>query len=412
MQIDTTIPQIKDLLANPNLQRVLVTSGKNVDPDAVGSVLALAQALTSQGKQVITAIEDFDPASMSFMPGVESILSTIGAKSLVISIDVGAHPIEKINYNAENTKFNLVLTPSGGQVTTDQISYSYTGLNVDLIFVVDTASQQLLGDWATDFQSELATIPLINIDHHADNQRFGTLNLIDASQPSASLIVGQLIQELGLSINQTQSTNLLAGLISDTAGFVNRNTTADSLRQAASLVEAGADLPGLMKNLFRTMSLAALQLWGLVLSRVQRVQDIIITEVYLQDITQTQATEADQETLGNLVNSFVTAVPGAKLALVLKEKDDASISGSLRSIDPSVNVQTMARQLNGGGHVLASGFRLPSTTMAEARQKALQVIQQELDRQNLSSGSAQHPKSSKNTQEEAPRQPQVKQSRD
>src|SRR5689334_19962340 len=107
MQIDTTLQQIKDLLKSDSVQKVLVTSGTNVDPDAVGSALAVAEGLESLGKNVTVAIEGFDQGKYAFLPGVERIQPVVGQKSLVVSIEVGQNPIEKINYNAEETTFNL-----------------------------------------------------------------------------------------------------------------------------------------------------------------------------------------------------------------------------------------------------------------------------------------------------------------
>ncbi len=406
MQIDTTIQQIKELVDNPAIERVLVTSGTNVDPDAVGSALALASALKNAGKQVVVAIEDFDQGAMSFLPGIDQVGSAVGQKSLIISINLGTNPIEKINYNAEDSKFNLILTPATGEITADQISYSQTGLDFDAIFVVDTADPKLLGQWYITFASQISRIPVVNIDHHADNNNFGTLNVINPNYASASHVVADVIAELEQPATPDMATNLLAGLLSDTSAFMNRNTTSASLRQAADLVDGGANLAGLMQSLFRTMSVPALKLWALVLGRIETISDdIIITDVQLADIAETGASEADQDTLGNLVNGYITSVPGAKVGIVIKEKEDREVSGSLRSIDPTINVQAMARQLNGGGHILASGFRLTDITLAEARQKVLQVVQAEIQAQ-VSAQPTSSPIPAQQ-QEDAPEQPDL-----
>lgn len=379
MQIDNTMQQITDLLNGGTIQKLLITSGKNVDPDAVGSVLALALALQPKIADITLAIEEFDSNAFQFLPNANRIGSSIGQKSLIVSIDVGASPIEKINYNAQDTKFNLILTPKSGQVNVDQIEYSYTGVNYDAIIVVDTAKKDLLGQWILDFADELNDIPIINIDHHQDNEQFGTFNLIQSQAPSATMVVHQLIQALDIPLTPEIATHLLAGLLSDTSGFANTNANADSLRFAANMIDAGANLHPIMTGLFRTMSLAAMHLWGKVLSGIQLENPgIVITQLSLEDIAETQATEADIETLGTLVNNILVADQSTQLAVLLKEKGQGEISGSLRSV-ANIDVSAIARQLGGGGHLKAAGFRIKQSTLEQARQRVLQAARQTLE---------------------------------
>lgn len=384
MKVDDSIQQVSEILTSDAAKRVLVTSGKNVDPDALGSALAMAIALESLGKQVTVAIEEFDNTRMPFLPTIHRVLGSVGQKSLVVSIDVGQNPIEKINYNAEDTKFNLILTPKAGQVDVDQIQYSYAGLNFDAVVVVDTAAKRLLGDWVESFEAELKDLPIINIDHHADNEQFGTLNLVQADKASATMVVYELLQTMKVELTGDILTNLLAGVLSDTNQFLNRNADAASMQMAASMVEQGADLHGITKNLFKSMSVAALRLWGRVLSRVEVVDPgIVITEVRQADLTETQAQQTDEDTLDQITNTYIPSVGGAFVGIVLKEKDNGEISGSLRSIHPNVNVQQIAKKLNGGGHILASGFRLTDTTLKEAREKVIEATKNQLEQTSL-----------------------------
>jgi phosphoesterase RecJ-like protein len=379
MQIDNTLQQITDLLSGGSIKKLLITSGKNVDPDAVGSMLAMAAALQGTVESVQLAVEEFDASPYRFLPGAESIGNTVGHKSLVVSFDVGSSPIEKINYNAQGTKFNLILTPKAGQVDVEQIEYSYTGVDFDAIIAVDTAKKELLGRWVEDFAEELKDIPLINIDHHPDNERFGTFNFVQAEKPAAVMVVHQIIQALDIPVTQPIATYLLAGLLSDTGGFANSNADAASLRFAADMVEAGAPIHQLMQALFRTMNVEAMHLWGAVLSAVT-VEDpgIVITQLDLGQIAQQNAAEADIDTLGTLVNNILVSDRRYKVAVMLKEKENGEVSGSIRSIDADVDVSAIARRLGGGGHVRAAGFRLKQVTVEQARRQFLESARQEL----------------------------------
>jgi phosphoesterase RecJ-like protein len=378
MKIDTSLQPILDLLNSGSIQNLLISSGKNVDPDAVGSALGLALALQEKIPSITVAIEEFDATGYSFLPGIDRIANSIGQKSLVVSIDVGNSPIEKINYNTQDTTFNLILTPKTGQVDVDQIQYSYTGVQFDAVITVDTAKKDLLGQWITNFSTELADTPIINIDHHPDNEQFGTLNYIQAQAPSASAIVFEVIKALELPFTADIATNLLAGLLSDTSGFANSNSSADTLRLAADLIDQGANLHQLMISLFRTLSLPAMHLWGSVLNNIHLEQPgVIMTQLSQGEIAATQATDTDVDTLGTLVNNILVADHTAQLAVLLKEKGKGEVSGSMRAI-ADIDVSAIARQLGGGGHIKAAGFRLTETTLEQARQQVLKAIQQTL----------------------------------
>ncbi len=378
MPESTQLQQIVDLLNGGTIQNLLITSGKNVDPDAAGSALALALALADKIPAITVAIEEFDPAGYWYLPSVERIASSVGQKSLVVSIDVGASPIEKINYNSQDTKFNLILTPKSGQVDVDQIQYSYTGVNFDAIIAVDTAKKSLLGHWIEDFSTDTQDIPFINIDHHQDNEQFGSLNYIQGEAPSATVVLQAVFDALDITITPDIATNLLAGLLSDTSGFANSNADANSLRQAAQWIDQGANLNVLMTSLFRTFSLPAMHLWGTVLSGIKKEEPgIIVARLSQADIALAQATDADVDTLGTLVNNILVADRTAQVAVMLKDKGEGEVTGSLRAI-ADVNVATIAQSLGGGGHVKAAGFRFTNTTLDAATEQAVKAIQNQL----------------------------------
>jgi phosphoesterase RecJ-like protein len=335
-------------------------------------------ALEKQIPDNTVAIEDFDPTLYQFLPGIDKATANIGSKSLVVSIDVGENPIEKINYNADGAKFNLILTPKTGQVDVDQIEYSYTGIDYDAIIAVDTATRELLGTWADSFATELADTPFVNIDHHPTNTHFGTINFVDADAPSATVVIYHLLQQLNLEITPDIATNLLAGLLSDTSGFANSNASPLGLRTAAELVERGVNYHQLSNNLFRTLSVPAMRLWGDVLHNIQVEEPgIVYSQLGQGEITEAQATDADVSSVGGVINNILVADRSMKLAVLLKDKGEGEISGSLRAIG-DVNVATIAEQLGGGGHVRAAGFRLLNATLAEAKEKVLQAIRSQI----------------------------------
>lgn len=370
------LQSIIELLNSGTIKKLLVTSGKNVDPDAVGSMVAMAKALESKVERITMAVEDFDPDSYKAIAGAERIQSTIGQQSLVVSIDISQNPIAKINYHSQDNKFNLVLTPKAGAVDPSSIEYSLTGLDFDATLVVDTAKKSLIGEWIN--QPAITSLPLINIDHHQDNEQFGTINIIDPTAASATMVIYDLIKQTDIELTADIATPLLIGLLGDTSGFANSNADAKALRFAAELVDAGANLHQSMVGLFRNMSFSAIQLWGRVLSNATKEEPgIIMTQLSQADIVELQPSEADLATTGAIVNNILVADQSAQLAVMLKDKGEGEITGSLRAI-ADINVADIASQLGGGGHIKAAGFRLYETTLEQAREQVLSVIRQSL----------------------------------
>src|SRR3954467_6406354 len=83
---------------------------------------------------------------------------------------------------------------------------------------------------------------IVNIDHHHDNTRFGTVNLVVADASCTAEILWGLARELGVEITKSMAEALYVALITDTGRFMYDNTTAQSHLMAAELIEAGVDV--------------------------------------------------------------------------------------------------------------------------------------------------------------------------
>ena len=106
----------------------------------------------------------------------------------------------------------------------------------DLIIALDCSDIRRMGD-------SLSISPIdINIDHHITNEQFGEINLVLPEYPATSAILAEFLPDWGFSLDQDSSSALLMGILTDTIGFRTSNVTPAILRQAAQLMEAGADL--------------------------------------------------------------------------------------------------------------------------------------------------------------------------
>ena len=201
-------------------------------------------------------------------------------------------------------------------------------------------------------------VHILNVDHHHDNTRFGTVNLVVAEASCTAEIVFDLATELGAEITPRIADALYVGLVTDTGRFMYENTTPAAHRMAADLIDAGVDAHGVYRRLFEDLPFSRLELLTRALQGVARYEDGSITMAMLTraDYEQTGAFETDSEG----VVDHLRAVEGTKVAVLVREllADDrrGRRKVSLRATDGKVDVSLIARNLGGGGHRQAAGF--------------------------------------------------------
>ncbi len=198
---------------------------------------------------------------------------------------------------------------------------------------------------------------ILNIDHHHDNTRFGTVNLVDARASCTAEIVWQLAKELGAEITPRIADALYTGLVTDTGKFMYENTSPEAHRMAAELIEMGVEPHQVYRRLYEDLPFRRLELLQRALARVERYDNGAITIAHLlkEDYEQTDAQENDSE---GVVDNL-RAVEGTAVAVLVRELLADDRTGmrkvSMRSTDGTVDVSVIARGLGGGGHRQAAG---------------------------------------------------------
>jgi len=218
-------------------------------------------------------------------------------------------------------------------------------------------------------------IPLINIDHHKSNERYGTVNVIDTSAISTTQVLFDTFIEHEIKINPKMATALYAGLLDDSHGFLAPKTDARSFKMAARLSELKAELSHCATALFHQNSLAALRLKGLMFEKMSLLSDarVVIHLVTREMMERCGAREVDCEAA--LEESM--GLPHVEVALMLRENRDGKIKGSLRSIGEH-DVEKMASVFGGGGHRHAAGFDVEGESLDVVYAKALVIIKEEM----------------------------------
>lgn len=237
----------------------------------------------------------------------------------------------------------------------------------DVIIVVDSAEPKLTELHQTHPQLFDGTYPVINIDHHPTNTRFGKMNIIDPTAASTCEIIVQMADLLSWEITPEIATALLTGVYTDTGGLLHSNTTADVYRTVARLLRAGARHQLVMTAVFRTAKLSTLKLWGRVLEKISISEEGgAISAVTQADF---RATGAEYAELTGAID-YVNAVPGMRFSMVLSERD-GKVKGSIRTLRDDVDVSAMASKFQGGGHKKAAGFALTGKLKPEVRWKVV-----------------------------------------
>jgi bifunctional oligoribonuclease and PAP phosphatase NrnA len=200
-------------------------------------------------------------------------------------------------------------------------------------------------------------VHIVNIDHHHDNTRFGTVNLVDARASCTAEIVWEVAKELGAEITPAMGDALYVGLITDTGKFMYTNTSARSHQMAAELLESGIDAHAIYRRLYEELPYPRLLLLARALKAVERFDGGVVTATTLTraDFEETGSVETDSEGIVD----HLRAVDGTKVAVLVREllaDDRVGIRKvSLRATDGTVDVSRIARGLGGGGHRQAAG---------------------------------------------------------
>ena len=199
---------------------------------------------------------------------------------------------------------------------------------------------------------------ILNIDHHHDNTRFGTVNLVSHSASCTAEMVWRIAKDLDAEVTPEIAKALYVGLVTDTGRFMYENTTPVAHRMAAELIEAGVEPHEVYRELYEDLPFRRLQLLQRALASVQRHDGGALTIAHLTkgDYEETGALETDSEG----VVDHMRAVEGTRVAVLVRELLSHDREGmrkvSLRATDGSVDVSRVARAFGGGGHPQAAGF--------------------------------------------------------
>ena len=301
--VDRVVAELRDG------ERFLLTTHEGPDGDALGSLLALHRILTQLGKD-----------SIMFL----------AAKEFPLPVEYRFLPLEEVFHEppVDLVDRTVVFLDCG---------------NIDRMPV--------------DFLRRRDGGPVLNIDHHHDNTRFGTVNLVDTEASCTAEIVYGIAQRLGAEITPAIAGALYVALVTDTGRFMYQNTGPAAHRMAADLIEAGVNVDDIFRRLYERVPIEKLRLTARALEHTQRLEDGALAITYIS--AEDYAAAGAEEVLTEGIIDYVRALEGTDLAAVVRDRSDGDSSArkvSLRSTSGAIDVSEIARRHGGGGHARAAGF--------------------------------------------------------
>lgn len=299
----------------------MISTHVGPDPDALCSEMALALYLKALGKKVIIVNEERSPERFHFLPGVKQMKAY--SKSMKVSYDAA--------------------------------------------IVVDCGDFKRIGKVAGLIDQNK---PLINIDHHVTNNRFGHFNLVDVKSSSTAEVLFELIKASGVALTKSMALHLYAGIMTDTGSFRYENTTARTHRIVSELRQFNFSAYELYRDIYERIPLNDIKHFTKVISSFERLFSGKVVRVVLKkNIVSRFSQEFD---LRDTIFKFLRTIKGIEVIVIFTEIGSSKTRINFRS-SGKVDVAKLAHRFSGGGHQRASGCTLDKNV-----EKSKQIIMKEM----------------------------------
>lgn len=286
-------------------KRFLVVSHVSPEGDAIGSLLGMTLALRGLGKDVTAYLEDRIPDLFEFLPGARTVVHTLE----------GMGPF-------------------------------------DATFAVDCGQKDRLG---RDFVNLKEPGCVINIDHHATNDCFGDINVVEPGASAAGELVYDFCKAASLEITRDIAVNLYVAIHTDTGSFRYSSATPEAFIKAGELVRLGAEPWDVSRRVYENYPARRYRLLAMVLSTL----DIIEVKgggklaTLLVTLDMFKKTGAEKDVADGFVN-YARGIEGVEVGALFRECGPLEYKVSLRS-KGDVDVAEVSKTFGGGGHRNAAG---------------------------------------------------------
>lgn len=307
-------------------KRILVNCHRSPDPDSIGSALGLYGVLKQLGKEVETICpSDEISQNLSFLEN-----------------------FDKIKFPVDFSKFDFS--------------------KFDLFIVLDSFSWDMVADSKSFTTPKL---PVVVIDHHKTNTKYGDINIVDDTVTSVGELLYLVLEDCGVEINRDVATSLLTGIIGDTGVFRYPGTGAKTLMIATKLMEKGADKDEIVFNLYHSAEFELVKFWGEILRNIEidKKYKFVWSAMPYETYKKIGSLKIGRESSASL---FAQIVKDTDFGILMVEQEKQKLSISFRS-RTGLDTSQIAKDLGGGGHIYASGTKIEGLPFEKAVEKVLEV---------------------------------------
>ncbi len=296
---------------------IVILTHENPDGDAVGTALALYNALKQYGKNPDIIIPEYSKV-FEFLPGIDDI---------------------KKESNVE--KYDLAIS-------------------------VDCATIKMLNGFANYFESAKMKI---DIDHHGTNTMYGDINFVNPVAPACAQILITILDYIGMEITKDIGSCILTGIITDTGGFKYSGVTAETFEFVAWLLNKGVNVSKIYRQVLQVKTKANFELHRIASDRIEFLEDgkIAFTYITEEDEQKVGAQNGDHEGIVEVGRD----VEGVEVSIFVRQTDKGC-KVSLRSND-YVNVSDVCLMFGGGGHQKAAGALIQGS-IEQVKEKLLYQV--------------------------------------
>ncbi|MBU0503087.1 MAG: bifunctional oligoribonuclease/PAP phosphatase NrnA [Candidatus Omnitrophota bacterium] len=322
-----SLKKVSEVIRNNN--SFLITSHTNLEGDALGSELAFYRLLRAKGKRAVIVNEDSLPYGYDFLPGNKVI--------------------HKLNHNLKN-------------------------INFDVFVALDCSDLKRPGEV---YKLNNAHKPILNIDHHISNTKFGDINWVDPKASCCCEMVYKIYKELSVALDKESALCIYVGMATDTGHFRYTNTNSVTHSIVSELLKYNVDVSRVYRYLYGDVPFSDMQLVSGVLKSVTRESDgrLIWFEMTKLMLKGHKKIVID---LGDYILSFGRRIKGAEVVVLFKENlsNDGQVRVNFRS-HGKVDVNMIAKAFGGGGHFTASGCTIKGS-LDSVKKRVLQKIKDSL----------------------------------
>ncbi len=238
------------------------------------------------------------------------------------------------------------------------------------IVCVDVADASLMGSLTEEYAKKFD----LCIDHHMSNTFFAK-NTYLVNKAAACEIIYDLACSLPVEINRYVRNCIYTGISTDTGCFRYQNTSAETFKIAAELMENGIDSNKINKLMFETKTKSFLELEMLARETLEyHFDDRCAIITITQDMFR-KSGSSEHECYS--ITALPRQIEGVLVGAVIKEKENGSLSISVRT-DDNIDASEICGRLGGGGHKGAAGCR-PDCDYEEAKRLLLESVKKSLD---------------------------------